>query len=305
MMRLVFSLVMMLVLSSCSGDSTESNTSTAGNTTQVTISLADVMATGALQGTGNVPTNVQSMSVQVFSATGVSVLGPVVANLPNLSLTLNVANGNGLKFRVLAFDLPSAQGATLYEGQSTADLTGAAITVPVTMNLAIVITGDVTSVVRAGVVNLTVLVGGVAPTASSPILWTASVGSVVANVWTAPNIVGLQTLTAQIDPAVNPDQDPNIVGTFQVNVVNQAPVLTLSATNITVTEGVTNTSITAMATDADVMDSVTYALPAAAPTWASIQATTGVLTLTPTLNDAGSYTLTVLAMIAWVWQRTA
>jgi len=96
MIRLPFYLILALFLSSCGGEETDPNLSSSGgqNTTQVTISLADVMATGALQGAGNVPTNVQSMSVQVFSAGGVSVLEPVIANLPNLSLTLNVLKVN-------------------------------------------------------------------------------------------------------------------------------------------------------------------------------------------------------------------
>ncbi|OIQ00023.1 MAG: hypothetical protein AUK35_05135 [Zetaproteobacteria bacterium CG2_30_46_52] len=290
MFRVGLFLLTAVALSSCSDGLHNQNNSTS---TEVTISFAGHLATRDLQGEGVVPSNVKSISLQAYNSGGASVFGPKIANAPDFILKYQVPNGNQMQLRILAFDGLNGSGHQIYQGKKTVNLTGAPITVPVVMSLSVAVSADTTQVVRGGSVNLSALVGGVAPTASSPIVWSASTGSLSGNVWTASTI-GMATITAAIDATVNPDQDASAVGTIQIQVVNQAPSLSLSSSAVTVVGGVANNTVVASASDLD-GDSYSFALGADAPTWASIAAD-GKLSLTPAISNQGSYTLSVTAV---------
>ena len=304
MKRLLLS-ILMLALASCGA---ENNSQTS---TTVTISLAGLQTSKAV--TTAVPASVQSMSVEAISAGGVVIAGPVIANAPNLTALITVPNANGVTFKVLAFDALDGAGTRIYESKSApVDLNGLPVSVPVTLSLSVGVSASAGPYYRNSVVNLTGTVAGVAPVATSPLLWTATGGTLgtagangVTNTWTTPNLPGSYTVTANIDRALNPDQDPAVVGTVVLNVVNQAPVLTLSATAVTIEQGLVDSTVTASATDAD-GDAVTYSLAAGTPAWATINATTGVVTISPTVqNPAASYAINVIATDALGMASTA
>ncbi|MDQ6993779.1 MAG: tandem-95 repeat protein, partial [Mariprofundus sp.] len=238
-----------LMISACGqggGDATgsvaSSNISVAG-TTAVTISIntqSSRVAGGALA-----PGAVQSASVEAFDANGISVAGPVSANVPNLTITLNVPNGSGIVFVVQAyasFGGATGGGALLFEGRSPPQtLGGAPIVLPIQMNLKIVATASALSVQPGVIVNLAGTVSGSVPPTSSPLLWTATGGVLgiagingATNSWTAPAVAGSYTITANIDPAINTTHNPAIVAAVNISVDQTAPVITLAGTNPTI-----------------------------------------------------------------------
>jgi hypothetical protein len=239
------------------------------------------------------------MSILVTSATGVVLAGPLFANAPNLSITLLVPNGTGIVFTLTAYAGLNGTGAILYKGSTAANLTGAPVTIPIQMNLSVAVSAaPATNIVRGQMVTLTGTVSGAAPTATSSLLWSKTggvLGVPTANgatvTWTAPNTVGVYTITAQIDPNVNPLQDPTAVGTAVLTVINRAPVVSLSSTAVSLAEG-GNAALTATAVDAD-GDPYAFSL-ANAPAWATITAA-GAITLAPPAGSAGVYVMQVLA----------
>ncbi|MDQ6988848.1 MAG: hypothetical protein Q9M19_03120 [Mariprofundaceae bacterium] len=293
MMRMFFFLLLPLLFTACSG---AENNKDSASSTQVTITLADMMATGALQGANNVPSNVQSMAVQAFSAAGTALFPPVIANRPNFTITLNVPNASNVRFIVLAFDGPNGQGKNIYAGQNIVNLQGAALTVPIVMNLAIVVQSidNIVVVPRNASLTFSALVGGVSPTSSSPILWSASAGVFSNNVWTAPDTLGNQRITAQIDATVNTDQNPNIVGTLDINVINRAPVVSMQSNSITAAIGGT-TSATLSLSDPDA-DGVSPQFTPNLPAWITYSPASKSLSISPDLTSPSTFSMSIVAI---------
>lgn len=219
-----------LFLGGCAG-----NTSAGGTPglTQVTVGLGQSVAVGALAAPGVIPTAVRSFSVTAFRA-GQVVAGPVVATLPQNSVTLNVPNGQAITFQLLAFDAAGGFGKVIYRGTSAAqNLSGQAVNIPIKINLAVTITASSMQTAQGGTITLNGFVAGAVPLVSSPLLWTATgagtLGVPTANgasiTWTAPNTLAAigQTyaIQAQVDPAVNPSQNPNVTGNINVLVLPQ------------------------------------------------------------------------------------
>ena len=85
--------------------------------------------------------------------------------------------------------------------------------------------------------------------------------------------------------------------TFQVNVsnTNDAPTVTpISDTSVN-EDAALNYDVSGQFADADVGDTMTFSLAPGAPAWVSIDANTGVLTGTPTNDDVGTSSITVIA----------
>ncbi len=217
------------VMAGCGG----SGTTAGGNTSQVTISLGQGVLAGALTAPGTVPAGVQSFSVVAFNSTGQIIAGPVSATLPQTSVTLTVPNGSGITFDLRAYDAANGLGKVIYQGISTPQtLNGTSITIPIQLNLAVTITANTLQTSQGGSITFNGFVAGAPPPATSPLLWTASggtMGTPTANgasvVWTAPNTIAAvgqtYTISAQIDPVRNPQQNPNVVGRVNVLVVPQ------------------------------------------------------------------------------------
>ncbi|HIP07628.1 MAG TPA: DUF5011 domain-containing protein, partial [Mariprofundaceae bacterium] len=293
-MRFLF-LTFALFLASC-GANEPNHTAT-----DVTISLGQSVASGAIGTQGSIPANIQSFSLVALNASGKIIAGPVVANRPNFTLKIRVPNGNGIRFRILAFAQANATGIILYETLSApVNLKGKPVTVPVKMNLSVKIAADKTSTFRGGLVNLIGKVSGNTPNASSPLLWAKTGGTLAntdpygaTNTWTAPATLGSYTIAAHIDPYVNPDQDPTVKGSVDVLVVNRTPIISLSAATLTASVGILNTDVYAIASDPD-GDTLSFALAPATPSWISIHPTSGVITLTPPASAAGqTFTLAI------------
>jgi len=219
------------ILSACGGGAG----GVAGQT-QVTIGLGQTVAAGALAAAGTIPASVQSFSVTAFDAVGQVVAGPVTATLPQNTVTLTVPNGAGITFQLLAYDAGAGLGKVIYRGTSAAqNLNGQAVTIPIQINLAITATASVMQVLQGGSVNLTGLVAGLTPPATSPLLWSSTGGTLsslgvngATAVWTASSantVVGQSyTITAGIDPTLNPQQNTAVVGQVTVVVVAQVNI---------------------------------------------------------------------------------
>ncbi|MDX8377006.1 MAG: Ig-like domain-containing protein, partial [Mariprofundales bacterium] len=257
MIRFYLFLFLLLSLSACS-NSNNDNVSSSSGTTVVNISLGTVLAAGAIGQGGQVPNTVQSMSVTAYSSTGLVLAGPAIANTPTLSVTLNVPNGLGVRFVILAFDTQGATGNELYGGEVTADLAGGTVNLPVIMNLSVAIIPSQIQAVRGQTLTFTGAVSGNTPLASSPLLWTTTGGTAPTLLdsyggtatWTTPNKLGTFTLTAKVDSSVNPDQDATFVGTSIITVINQAPVANPDSASTGVA-GTINIDVLANDTDTD------------------------------------------------------
>ncbi|MDX8377066.1 MAG: HYR domain-containing protein, partial [Mariprofundales bacterium] len=249
--------ICLFILSACGGGGNGQNANTAASgQTQVSISLGTVLAAGAVGQGGQIPNTVQSMSVTAYSSTGLVIAGPAIANAPTLSVTLNVPNGLGIRFVILAFDTQGATGNELHRGEVTADLTGGTVALPVKMNLSVSIIPSQIQSIRGQTLTFTGAVSGNAPPASSPLLWTTTGGTTPSLLdvyggtatWTAPNSLGTFTLTAKVDPSVNPDQDATFVGTSIITVINQAPIANADSASTGAT-GTANIDVLANDTD--------------------------------------------------------
>ncbi len=263
------------------------------------------MATGALQGAGVIPNNVQSIYLDAVNENGAviatSSTPATAANSWRAMIT--VPNGTGIRIRAQAYDTGASR---LYVGfSSPQDLIGLPVTVTIVLSLDITVTATPTSVARGGVVNLTGLVAQTNPDNAIPVssilLWTANAGTFgqpgVAggvNSWTAPATIGSYTITAAIDPISNPDQDSTIVGTTTIQVVNQSPSVSLSSPSVLVLQGGSDNSIFALASDPD-NDPYTFSLASGSPAWAAINSATGQITLSPSASVAlGTYNVSVV-----------
>ncbi|MDX8383753.1 MAG: FG-GAP-like repeat-containing protein, partial [Ghiorsea sp.] len=220
--------VWLLLLSACGGEPPQDLASKA---TDVTISFASPVATGAMQGQGMIPSNVQRMVLNVHDSNGLMLVGPISALSPNFTFQVTVMNGNNIRFNLSAFD---ALGKKLYQGESVESLVGGQIVIPIAMNLAIEIVQPMLEVSRNSSVIFTATVAGAAPTVNSPLLWTASIGMILpmnngaTATWLSPNTVGLYSIDAQVDPKVNTDQSPLVMATTSIAVVNQVPTMALT-----------------------------------------------------------------------------
>jgi len=236
--------LLLFLISSCGNTSSTSAVSSNPNQTSVTISLSQIAA-GALLPSGQVPASVKSISVTALDSAGNLIAGPATANAPGLTVTLSVPNASGIRFRVLAFSALNAGGTKLYEGLSAAQsLTGTAVTVPVKMNLSVIVGATlVSSDPYTGVVtfDLNGLVSGATPPATSPLLWSLPVGQGTLGTptangatirWTSPQKAGVYTITAKVDTAVNPDQSPVISDVAVITVTDGLkPVITMQGIN--------------------------------------------------------------------------
>ena len=147
-MRFIF-LFFTLFLAACSADNHPTSS------TDVTISLASQVATGAIGAPGQIPLNIQSIRITAINASGQVIAGPRVANRPNFFATLRTPNGNQIRFRIVAFDAINAQGIKVYESLSQPfNLTGAPIVVNLTMSLAIAVTSNSNQVFRGDAVKI-------------------------------------------------------------------------------------------------------------------------------------------------------
>ena len=263
--------IMALALAGCGADSGGGGTTANGPTsavaagsTSVTISLGQSVAAGAINAVGVIPAGIQSMTVEALDATGAVIAGPATANAPGLTVTLSVPNANGIQFRVLAFSALNAGGTKLYEGLSVPqNLTGTAVTVPVKMNLSVVVGATlVSSDLYTGVVvfDLNGLVSGAAPLATSPLLWSLPAGQGTLGIptangatvrWTSPQKAGVYTITAKVDVTVNPNQDPAINDVAVITVTDGLkPVITMAgATDVYTATGVAYVDAGAAAAD--------------------------------------------------------
>lgn len=295
----ILALFLTMILVSCGGGGGGASAPASGASTSVTISLGQVVATGGLSAVGVIPAGVKSMGVEAFDSQGTKIAGPVYANAPNFTVTIAVPNGTGIVLQVKAFSGADGTGTLLYFAKSASqNLTGAPVTVPVTMSLAIGITATPANIYRNSTVTLTGTVAGQTPPQTSPLLWSASAGvlgtpaSLGASVsWQAPNTVGAYKITARIDPQLNPDQVET--GTMTLNVVNRAPTVSFSSATITLAQ-LAKVAVQVTASDPD-GDTVTRSLGAGAPAWATMDAT-GLMTLAPGSSiAAGAYSVPVVA----------
>jgi hypothetical protein len=253
MLRLLLTVWVMFIATACGSGGGNSNVPS--GITQVTVGLGQTVAAGALAAAGTVPQNIQSISVSVYDATGQLITGPTYANAPTLSISLNLANGNAIRFVILAFDAVNGGGNQVYHGESTTNLTGGAVTLPVKMNLTVAISPKRISVQRGQLLRLTATVAAAAPAATSPLLWTATGGQLVvadalgsAADWTAPAIPGTVTIDAKVNPAVNTSQDPAFFGSSTITVVNQSPI---AVDDYAATQGAAIATISPMLNDSD------------------------------------------------------
>ncbi|MDQ6983191.1 MAG: hypothetical protein Q9M44_00590, partial [Ghiorsea sp.] len=135
-MRLPLMIIALLLASCGVGDDEKSST-------DVTISLGQSIASGAIGAQGSIPDSIQSVSVTAIDNTGKTIAGPIIANRPNFTVIIRVPNGNDIRFRILAFDSKDAKGITLYETLSApVNLTGKPIAVPVKMSLSVAIAAN-------------------------------------------------------------------------------------------------------------------------------------------------------------------
>ncbi|MDX8388369.1 MAG: FG-GAP-like repeat-containing protein [Ghiorsea sp.] len=200
------------------------------NTTAIQISFGSNIATGALLGAGNIPTNIEVIRVQAFAASGAQLTPAATSTKPNFNLTLTVPNGKGITIRATGFN---AAKVKVYEGESAPlILLGSPQTVPITLSLSINLSANTLTTPRGGTVALTGSIAGIPPTASSPLLWSSTVGALSVTPatngesasWSAPATIGSYTIGAKVDPSFNSDQDPNAIGTIDIDVINQVPV---------------------------------------------------------------------------------
>ncbi len=218
-------------LAGCGGNT---NPSGVAGMSSVTIGLGgNGVVVGALAAAGTIPANVRSFSVTALRA-GQIIAGPVVATLPQNSVTINVPNGQGVTFRLLAYDAAGGFGKVIYKGTSiTYNLTGQTVNIPIKINLAVTITSSGTQTSQGGTITFNGFVAGALPPTTSPLRWTVigggTLGTPTANgasvTWTAPNTqaaVGqTYAIQAQVDPAINPSQDPTVIGNLNVLVLPQ------------------------------------------------------------------------------------
>lgn len=292
--------LLLLFLASCSN---EQKTTLEKDSTQVTVSFGSSLASGALLPAGQVPKNVQKITLQPFSPNNTPLSSPIAFQSLNFNATFTVPNGNGIRIRAVAYN---AANRMIYGGSSTPrNFTGAPQTVTILLNLNIELKASQTNVPRNGTVNIAGFVAGAPPLASSPLLWTTSGGPIAITLgsngglvtWTAPNTLGSYTVTANIDPAINPDQNANVTKSVNINVVNQPPVITAILTTLTLLEGTSNTTaITARDADAD---TVTLSLDTAAspanPVWATFNTLTDALNVSPPIGSSGIYPVVMVA----------
>ncbi|OIP98814.1 MAG: hypothetical protein AUK35_09395 [Zetaproteobacteria bacterium CG2_30_46_52] len=251
MVRWLLLALLSLFFAACSDVTEQQGAAMQQGLTNVTIQFGHANQSRDLQGAGIIPDNVSSISVQAFDKSGAKTFGPFVANKPNFDITIQVTNGDNVRFEVVAFAENNAAGTRLYQGSKTINLTGKSVVVPVVMSLVIDVSSNAAQVAAGASVVLSSTVGGVSSTAASPVIWSATVGSISGNVWIAPNQIGIQTLTARIDPIVNPDQDATIVASIDINVVDQTlPVIVLNgASTVTLEAGAVYTDANATVTD--------------------------------------------------------
>jgi len=251
MVRWLLLALLSLFFTACSDVAEQQGAATQQGLTNVTIQFGNSNQSRDLQGAGIIPNNVSSISVQAFDKSGAKTFGPFVANKPNFDITIQVTNGDSVRFEVVAFAENNAAGTRLYQGSKTINLTGKSVVVPVVMSLVIDVSSNTAQVAAGASVVLSSTVGGVSSTAASPIIWSASAGSISGNTWIAPNQIGIQTLTARIDPIVNPDQDATIIASIDINVVDQTlPVIVLNgAATVTLEAGAVYTDANATVTD--------------------------------------------------------
>ncbi|MDX8389034.1 MAG: hypothetical protein R8M38_00950 [Mariprofundaceae bacterium] len=238
-----------LLLASCGGgeNSTTSEPGTSG-TSRVTIDLGskdsdnnqrsralsmrptwkspanDSLETRRINNT--VPASVQSMCVAAYMS-GFPVAGPAFANAPSFALTMNIPNGL-VTFEVTAFSGISCSGNPQYMGRSSTiklDENTIDIDVPMTMSMLIEVVAPVFET-KPGT-TVTNIVASVAGNSSSslPISWSATGGELTALAsisrssstdWIAPDVPGLYTIGAQLDPAALPEQDPSFFGSVDI-----------------------------------------------------------------------------------------
>ena len=273
-MRFLF-LISALFLASCSAENNHNDT-----TTDVSIAFGQTAATGALGAAGSIPNSVNSVSLVALDSKGKIIAGPLVANRPNFTLRLKVPNGNNIRFRILAFSANNATGTLLYETLSKpVNLKGAPISVAVTMSLSITLQAAPSQIKRNEITNLSAKVSGSSPTSTTPVVWdnnsrgtllvTDTYGATAR--WTAPDQPGKYIINAQLQPGINPDQDPNTEGAIEITVLNQDPYVTAFTTGLSTPAG--STLITpsfAVIVDPDASDTLKASLGANAPSWASI-----------------------------------
>ncbi|MDQ7057713.1 MAG: FG-GAP-like repeat-containing protein [Ghiorsea sp.] len=297
----IFMVFLALFVASCSDTA-----SLDSSATDVTVSIGSQPAAGAIGAVGDIPLRVQSIKVTAINASGQVIAGPVIANRPSLTATLRIPNGNNIRIRVVAFDALNAQGTKIYETLSAPiNLTGAPVTVPVKMSLSVDILTNTTQTFRGGTVNLAGTVSGTPPVPSSPLVWATTGGSFVTpldaygavRTWVAPNTLGAQTIATRIDPAINPDQDPNVKASIQISVINRDPyVANFNATPIDIYAG--SSAQLPLIVVGDLDGDTLSALTQGAPTWVSL-VSTGTnplsidLSLTPPLGTNGQFSFQV------------
>ncbi|MDX8377135.1 MAG: hypothetical protein R8L53_03835 [Mariprofundales bacterium] len=272
-------IVLLLFLSACSAGGNSGNaTATATNTgqatvtggpilgagaaqqtTPVTITLGKTVLAGAVAAQGTLAAGVQSISAEAF-LNGVSIAGPVIANAPTATVTINIPNNNGVIIITRTYAGPNATGVIINEGSSTKNLNGTAITLPMVMNLRVGIVTTATQIMRGQTIALTGTVAGFSPPATSPLLWSASAGVITPQdaygglaSWQAPTNIGTFLLEARINPALNPDQDPYAIGQISIQVIiadRQAPIIIppadilLEATGVNTAVNLGNAAVT-------------------------------------------------------------
>ncbi|MDQ6989404.1 MAG: Ig-like domain-containing protein, partial [Mariprofundaceae bacterium] len=318
-MRIKYVLMMLLIslLTSCgggdegggAGGAGSGGRSAADNSTEVTVLLSKPkVATGAIGAQGYVPPGVQSMVVDVYKLDGTHLQGPFYANVPILNATFVAPNGS-YDVRVYAFSGVNGTGIRWYDGAQNVTLSGQPMLMTLKMNMKVTASAAANVISPGQSVTLTGQEAGQAPGANSPLIWRATDSNGVAAgafsgsagfggtiVWTPPNIEGNYTLTAQVDPVANPDQDPTYVGNVSISVQNQAPVVSFANASVAVGTGAVSPAIVVVATDPDPLDVVTIALAATAPAWATLDPVAQTLVLSPPSTlSVGNYSIPVVA----------
>ena len=291
-------IIFTLFLASCGADSNN------GTSTDVTISLGQSIASGAIGAQGSIPDSVQSVSITAINNKGKIITGPVFANKPNFTLTIRVPNGKNIRFLIRAYSSANGQGSVLYETTTEpVDLEGKPIAVPVKMNLAIAVTTNNATTGLGGTIDLYGTVSGNSPTEFSTLSWDSPSGTFGTPstfgghiTWTAPLSAGTYIITTRVD---NPSQDADAVGTIEITVTESldtvAPVITAPAALTVEATGTFTPVALVVASATDLVDGVTAVSNDAPATFPL-----GATTVTYSSTDAAGNTSTATQVVTIV-----
>ncbi|MDX8414158.1 MAG: hypothetical protein R8J85_08745 [Mariprofundales bacterium] len=223
MMRVLYRGICLLSLVLLGACANSDGGGSASNVTTVTIGVGGVNVGVA----STIPANIASFRVDALQ-NGATITS-ASATLPTTSVQLTLSNGL-YSFRLVAFD---ATGVGVFQGVSaTVALTGTAIPIAINMTGFVAVTAGKTTANPGDVIHFSATFSNAAPTATNPLVWSASAGTVTIDstasfgasaTWVAPTKPGTYTVTAKVDVAVSPKQTYNHSGDVTINVGDVTP----------------------------------------------------------------------------------